>query len=62
MTPGPVGGGLTTRWVVEGRTLLVSRCSMSPTFTTSILIKCIGLDKAVHIYCNDRYNNVDYAS
>src|SRR3546814_6581365 len=29
-------GGLTTRWVVEGYTWLVMRCSMSPILTTMV--------------------------
>src|SRR3546814_10501591 len=29
-------GGLTTRWVVEGYTWLVRRCSMSPMLTTMV--------------------------
>ena len=34
-TPARSGAGLTTRWVVEGRTSLVRRASMSPMLTTT---------------------------
>src|SRR5690606_34358022 len=35
-------GGFTTRWVVDGYTWLVSRCSMSPMLTTMVSASAVN--------------------